>query len=136
MSDAWFEAYKVAPGVLAIYEPHRPEEIIRYLISGKKRAVLFDSGGSRRKRAKFSQRGRSPADEVNNLKFIAGVDHGLQPFGARHNLAVLFHGDAVPLQFKGRDQSGDGRRLLQARQFARVPVENDLHFLTLTGSAG
>lgn len=44
VSDAWFEAYKPAPGVFAIYEPHQAEETIGYLIVGQKRALLFDTG--------------------------------------------------------------------------------------------
>jgi glyoxylase-like metal-dependent hydrolase (beta-lactamase superfamily II) len=42
--DSWFEVYKAAPGVLAIYEPHQSEETIGYLILGQKRALLFDTG--------------------------------------------------------------------------------------------
>src|SRR5947208_1313379 len=42
--DPWFEAYKVAPGVFAIYEPHQAEEVISYRIVGNKQAVLFDTG--------------------------------------------------------------------------------------------
>jgi len=42
--DPWFEVYKVAPGVFAIYEPHQAEEVISYLIVGIKQAVLFDTG--------------------------------------------------------------------------------------------
>src|SRR6267154_1714370 len=42
--DPWFEIYKVAPGVFAIYEPHQAEETISYLIVGNKQAVLFDTG--------------------------------------------------------------------------------------------
>jgi glyoxylase-like metal-dependent hydrolase (beta-lactamase superfamily II) len=42
--DGWFEVYKVAPGVFAIYEPHQAEEVISYLIIGNKQAVLFDTG--------------------------------------------------------------------------------------------
>ncbi len=41
--DPWFEVYKVAPGVFAIYEPHQAEEVISYLIVGNKQAVLFNS---------------------------------------------------------------------------------------------
>ena len=37
MSDPWFEVYKPAPGVFAIYEPHQAEEVISYLIVGEKR---------------------------------------------------------------------------------------------------
>jgi glyoxylase-like metal-dependent hydrolase (beta-lactamase superfamily II) len=44
VSDAWFEVYKMAPGVFAIYEPHQSEETISYLILGEKRALLFDTG--------------------------------------------------------------------------------------------
>jgi glyoxylase-like metal-dependent hydrolase (beta-lactamase superfamily II) len=44
VSDSWFEVYRVAPGVFAIYEPHQSEETISYLILGTKRALLFDTG--------------------------------------------------------------------------------------------
>jgi glyoxylase-like metal-dependent hydrolase (beta-lactamase superfamily II) len=44
VSDAWFEVYKVAPSVFAIYEPHQFEETISYLIVGEKKALLFDTG--------------------------------------------------------------------------------------------
>ena len=43
-SDPWFEVYKPAKGVFAIYEPHQAEETIGYLIVGEKRALLFDTG--------------------------------------------------------------------------------------------
>lgn len=44
VSDAWFEVYKPARDVFAIYEPHQAEETIGYLIVGQKRALLFDTG--------------------------------------------------------------------------------------------
>lgn len=44
VSDPWFEVYKPAPGVFAIYEPHQSEEVISYLIVGERRALLFDTG--------------------------------------------------------------------------------------------
>jgi glyoxylase-like metal-dependent hydrolase (beta-lactamase superfamily II) len=40
----WFQVYRVAPGVFAIYEPHQAEEVISYLITGKDRALLLDTG--------------------------------------------------------------------------------------------
>jgi glyoxylase-like metal-dependent hydrolase (beta-lactamase superfamily II) len=43
-ADPWFEIYRVAPGVFAIYEPHQFEEVISFLILGQKRALLFDTG--------------------------------------------------------------------------------------------
>lgn len=44
VSDKWFEVYRVAPAVFAIYEPHQSEEVISYLILGRNRALLFDTG--------------------------------------------------------------------------------------------
>ena len=44
VADPWFEVYKPAPNVFAIYEPHQAEETISYLILGKKQAALFDTG--------------------------------------------------------------------------------------------
>jgi glyoxylase-like metal-dependent hydrolase (beta-lactamase superfamily II) len=44
ISDPWFEVYKVAPDTFAIYEPHQSEEVISYLILGRNKAILFDTG--------------------------------------------------------------------------------------------
>jgi glyoxylase-like metal-dependent hydrolase (beta-lactamase superfamily II) len=44
LNEPWFQIYRVAPGVLAIYEPHQAEEVISYLIVGTKQALLFDTG--------------------------------------------------------------------------------------------
>jgi|SRR5580704_6695556 glyoxylase-like metal-dependent hydrolase (beta-lactamase superfamily II) len=43
-ADTWFEVYKIRPGVFAIYEPHQLEEVISYLILGRDKALLFDTG--------------------------------------------------------------------------------------------
>ena len=40
----WFEVYRVADGVFAIYEPGQFEEVISFLIVGDERALLFDAG--------------------------------------------------------------------------------------------
>jgi glyoxylase-like metal-dependent hydrolase (beta-lactamase superfamily II) len=44
VSDDWFQVYKVAAGVYAIYEPYQFQEVISYLILGSESAVLFDTG--------------------------------------------------------------------------------------------
>lgn len=42
--DPWFQVYRVRPGVFAIYEPRQSEEVISYLITGTRKALLFDTG--------------------------------------------------------------------------------------------
>src|SRR6201981_1388063 len=42
--EMWFEVYKIAPAVFALYEPHQSEETISYLIIGTKQTLLFDTG--------------------------------------------------------------------------------------------
>jgi glyoxylase-like metal-dependent hydrolase (beta-lactamase superfamily II) len=44
ITGGWFEVYRVAPGVFAIYEPRQSEETISYLIVGQTKALLFDTG--------------------------------------------------------------------------------------------
>jgi glyoxylase-like metal-dependent hydrolase (beta-lactamase superfamily II) len=44
VNDSWFEVYRIRPDVYALYEPHQFEEVISYLVVGKQRALLFDSG--------------------------------------------------------------------------------------------
>ena len=43
-ADKWFEVYRIRPGVFAIYEPHQSEEVISYLLLGRNRGLLFDTG--------------------------------------------------------------------------------------------
>ena len=43
-ADAWFEIYEIRPGIFAIYEPHQLEEVISYLVVGRDKALLFDTG--------------------------------------------------------------------------------------------
>ena len=40
----WFEVYRIADGVFAIYEPGQFEEVISFLVTGEERALLFDTG--------------------------------------------------------------------------------------------
>lgn len=42
--ESWFEVYRVQPHVLAIYEPHQWEETVMYLVEGRERALLIDTG--------------------------------------------------------------------------------------------
>jgi glyoxylase-like metal-dependent hydrolase (beta-lactamase superfamily II) len=42
--DPWFEIYLVRPGTFALLEPRHYEEVISYLILGRARAVVLDTG--------------------------------------------------------------------------------------------
>ena len=44
VQEDWFEVYRVADGVYAIYEPFQFQEVISYLIAGSEGALLFDTG--------------------------------------------------------------------------------------------
>ncbi|HTM33566.1 MAG TPA: MBL fold metallo-hydrolase [Vicinamibacterales bacterium] len=44
VKSPWFEVYRVGPGTTALYEPGHWQEAISYLIEGRERAVLFDTG--------------------------------------------------------------------------------------------
>ena len=67
VSDPWFEVYKPAPGTYAIYEPHQSEEVISFLILGREKAILFDTGmGISNIRAVVEQLTKLPVTVVNS----------------------------------------------------------------------
>lgn len=40
----WFEIYRINATTFALLEPHHDEEVISYLVLGKDRAALIDTG--------------------------------------------------------------------------------------------
>jgi glyoxylase-like metal-dependent hydrolase (beta-lactamase superfamily II) len=44
VASDWYEVRRSAPGVFALMEPRQFQEVISYLIVGRDRALLFDSG--------------------------------------------------------------------------------------------
>ena len=40
----------------------------------------------------------SPADKVDHLKPVSGGEDRIRPAGARHDLSIVFDGDAVSLK--------------------------------------
>jgi glyoxylase-like metal-dependent hydrolase (beta-lactamase superfamily II) len=44
VESRWFEAYRIGSGTTALYEPGHWQEAISYLIEGRDRAILFDTG--------------------------------------------------------------------------------------------
>ncbi len=66
-ADPWFEVYRIRPGVFALYEPHQWEEVISYLIVGRERALLLDTGlGVGNIRAVVSALTRLPVTVLNS----------------------------------------------------------------------
>jgi glyoxylase-like metal-dependent hydrolase (beta-lactamase superfamily II) len=43
-NQSWFEVYKIEPNVYVFYEPGQFEEVISYLVIGKEKAALIDTG--------------------------------------------------------------------------------------------
>jgi len=43
-NQSWFEVYKIEPDIYVFYEPGQFEEVISYLVLGKKKAALIDTG--------------------------------------------------------------------------------------------
>ncbi len=43
-SQDWFEVYRIADGVHAIYEPGQFEEVVSFLVTGNDKALLVDTG--------------------------------------------------------------------------------------------
>ena len=43
-SQPWFEVYKIEPDIFVFYEPGQFEEVISYLVVGKEKAALIDTG--------------------------------------------------------------------------------------------
>src|SRR5215467_6067842 len=95
-NEQWFEIYKVASGVFAIYEPHQAEETISYLIVGTKQAVLFDTGmGIANIRSVVSRLTSRPVVVLNShthddhvggnwqFSFIYGMDTGFTRANAK-----------------------------------------------------
>jgi glyoxylase-like metal-dependent hydrolase (beta-lactamase superfamily II) len=65
----WFEVYKVDEGVFAVLEPGHTEEAISYLILGRERAVLLDTGmGIADLRAEV--------ERLTDLPIVVVVSHG------------------------------------------------------------
>jgi glyoxylase-like metal-dependent hydrolase (beta-lactamase superfamily II) len=62
----WFEVYRVAPHVTALYEPHQWQETVMYLVEGNRKALLIDTGmGIGDLRALVSELTRLPVIVVN-----------------------------------------------------------------------
>ncbi|HEX4931546.1 MAG TPA: MBL fold metallo-hydrolase [Gemmatimonadaceae bacterium] len=65
--DPWFHVYRVDDGVFAFHEPFNVQEVISWLIVGRSRALLFDTGmGMSRISAVVRELTRLPVTVVNS----------------------------------------------------------------------
>ena len=119
VASDWFEVYRIRPGVFAIYEPHQYEEVISYLITGSRRALLFDTGlGIGDMRALVTQLTKLPITVLNShthfdhigddwqFQSIFGVDGPYTRLNAHGATHEQLQDVVVPERFCGQLPSG------------------------------
>lgn len=92
VESPWFEVYRVGPGTTALYEPGHWQEAISYLIEGRTRAVLFDTGlGIGNIKAVVDQLTRLPVTVVNSHEHFdhIGGDRLFKDVAVADNAAAL-----------------------------------------------
>jgi len=75
-SSQWFEAYQITPTIQAIYEPGQFEEVISYLIIGKDKALLWDTGTGIGEKGTFANQLINPQQALsksNTLKNLLNL---------------------------------------------------------------
>jgi glyoxylase-like metal-dependent hydrolase (beta-lactamase superfamily II) len=97
-SQEWFEVYKLVTDTFAIYEPYQFEEAISYLVLGKERGILVDTGtGIGNLRKLVSELTDLPVSVVNTHTHW---DH----IGANHQferIACFNHPECIDKLLKG-----------------------------------
>lgn len=109
VSDDWFQVYRVARDVYAIYEPYQAQEVLSYLILGSKAAILLDTGmGIGRIRAVVESLTPLPVRVVNththfdhvggNADFadVLGMDMGYTRHSAEGMAHALVRDEVAP----------------------------------------
>ncbi|HET7294640.1 MAG TPA: MBL fold metallo-hydrolase [Vicinamibacteria bacterium] len=122
--DPWFHVYRFEPGVYALYEPDNFQEVISYLILGRERALLFDTGmGMSRIRATVEELTKLPVQVLNshthhdhvggNAEFeaVLGMDTPFTQESAKGMAHEVVRGEALaesfcPTRLPGFDPAG------------------------------
>jgi glyoxylase-like metal-dependent hydrolase (beta-lactamase superfamily II) len=121
VASDWFEVYQAADGVYALAEPLQFEETISYLILGRERALLFDSGlGLVPIRPVVEELTRLPVDVLNshthfdhvggNAEFdtVLAMDTPYTKANARGFPHAALAGEVAPASFcKGAPRGAD-----------------------------
>ena len=80
----WFEVFRIIDGIYAIYEPGQFEEVISFLITGKDKALLFDTGlgiGNI----------RSVVDQLTDLEIVVLNSHThYDHIGGNHQFETIY----------------------------------------------
>lgn len=67
----------------------------------------------------------SPTDKVDHLKPVSGGEDCVGPACTRHDLSIVFDGDAVSLETKSCNQMVEACRLRQLGKRTRLAIENE-----------
>ena len=84
VQDDWFEVYRIRDGIYAIYEPGHFQEVISYLVLGREKALLIDTGlGIGDIRSVVRQLTRLPVEVMNTHSHF---DH----IGGNHQFETVY----------------------------------------------
>ena len=121
VASGWFEVYRVRPDVYAIYEPHQFEEVISYLIVGRRRALLFDTGlGVASVRDLVTQLTPEPVTVLNSHTHF---DHT----GGNAEFSEIFNEDTAFSRANAKGQSNAYSRDALASQRLCGPLPPGVH---------
>ena len=121
VASSWFEVYRVRPDVYAIYEPHQFEEVISYLIVGRRRALLFDTGlGVASVRDLVTQLTPEPVTVLNSHTHF---DHT----GGNAEFSEIFNEDTAFSRANAKGQSNAYSRDALASQRLCGPLPPGVH---------
>ena len=108
--NPWFEVYKIMDGIYAIYEPGQFEEVISYLIVGRRQALLFDTGlGMGDIKSVVRQLTREPITVLNSHSHYdhVGGNHQFETVVGRNHPFTLKNSRGMPNEQVGDFARGD-----------------------------
>lgn len=89
------------------------------------------SGGALRGGTPAGQRRGSTPDKMHNLKPVPGNHRGLTPACASDDFTIAFQGHTIRLHAERGYKPGDRAALAQLIHRARLPIDDQLHGVSL-----